>query len=558
MNQNEIDEIFEAFRNMDVAKILKYADLLEENIEITEETIEEILENHTEEEILKIIISKIEKGDYEYFLQKKNDKEARETFIELLLKSNDSKAIQQCIAERKEIGLDSYDSCRLLTNIYDIDSLIEKKELREKLNIDSFELVEIIKSSNKDTIMKLLEDNDKIQELGLSPYNIEELIKFTGDENYVKSILEDGTKTKKLGLASYNIVSLIKFLEDSEYIKSIIDDDNKMKEIGVYDSYVILELIKATNDSKYIEKILESPQKLKDFGLDDNDSKIALLKATKDAQYIDNILQNDRLGYELNSDNIIELILASNDSEYILNTIKDKKKMEDLGLGQMDIVFLKVGASNYAKDIIKQKLLNEDIEIDNNIVDLMVLTNNIDYVTDILNSQEKIEKLHITYDDKMQIIIGLTELSSEPKKFDKLRKIADKVFAEKLNESNGNQYGNKSNTINLPSNMTIGIEIESLGKMSDQIGYLSDIIGKGWECKGDGSVYEEDINQEIEHGIEVVSPILTGDAEVSSEKIKEMCKRLKLMRTIYNRQLWRSYTHRSRLFNYRKKLDKFS
>lgn len=378
------------------------------------------------------------------------------------------------------------------------------------------------------------------------------MAQYLGKEDDIKSIIEDGTKIKEWELPIYYIVKLIKSLNDPEYIKNIINNPQKMKEIGIYDPYAIFELIKSTEDSKYIESFLDDDSKLEQFEI--YDMKLELLKATGDAKYIENIIENDRFGYEIDSDNMIELILATEDYEYIWNTIKNNRKMENLGLDTVDIAFLKIKASDNARKIIEQELADQYFQIKNdNIVNLIALSIDMEYVEEILTSKEKTEKLQLNNEDIIQII---SKLAYETRNIDKLRELFDTIFKERFLKDNNNQEN--ISKINLPLNMTIGIEIETLGKMSSEIMKLSDIIGKGWICKIEGSASEVKNNEEIVYGIEVVSPILTGDTEKSSEKIKEICEKLNLMRTIHSRNLWRAYPYRSRLFNYRKKLEEFN
>ena len=70
--------------------------------------------------------------------------------------------------------------------------------------------------------------------------------------------------------------------------------------------------------------------------------------------------------------------------------------------------------------------------------------------------------------------------------------------------------------------MTVGIEIESEGKNSSVIEGSNIEKKSGWESKGDGS---------LEDGVEVVSPILSGDNENRTQEVKKICRRLNRLRT---------------------------
>jgi hypothetical protein len=72
--------------------------------------------------------------------------------------------------------------------------------------------------------------------------------------------------------------------------------------------------------------------------------------------------------------------------------------------------------------------------------------------------------------------------------------------------------------INIPAEMTVGIEIESVGSMSRQVQDLKTLILGDWEAKKDGSL--SDINGEP--GVEVTSPILHGDDPEINNKISHV------------------------------------
>jgi len=74
--------------------------------------------------------------------------------------------------------------------------------------------------------------------------------------------------------------------------------------------------------------------------------------------------------------------------------------------------------------------------------------------------------------------------------------------------------------INLPSSMTIGMEIESIGKNTDFLIKTQKLILGNWKCKDDISL-QSDI--QYEKGIEVISPILTGINEKTTEEIERIC-----------------------------------
>jgi hypothetical protein len=69
--------------------------------------------------------------------------------------------------------------------------------------------------------------------------------------------------------------------------------------------------------------------------------------------------------------------------------------------------------------------------------------------------------------------------------------------------------------VDIPDDMTVGIEIESIGSYSKEIQNLKTLIFTEWEAKKDGSLG----NDEGIPGVEVTSPILRGDDPEINNKI---------------------------------------
>ena len=169
------------------------------------------------------------------------------------------------------------------------------------------------------------------------------------------------------------------------------------------------------------------------------------------------------------------------------------------------------------------------------IFDLIIATNDSDYIKSIIDSKEKRKKLNLNDEDIVHLIVA----TDDP---DYMKKYLDEIGNEDITI----EYNEK---VVLPEDMTIGIEIESEGENSVILRNLSGFIEKGWEHKNDGS---------LSNGIEIVSPILTGDNEKTSNSIKNVCTYLNKLRTDCIRKMWGTYSYRCRLFNYTKELDEFN
>ena len=155
-----------------------------------------------------------------------------------------------------------------------------------------------------------------------------------------------------------------------------------------------------------------------------------------------------------------------------------------------------------------------------------------EYIKNIIESKEKREEYGFDNDDIIDFLSFIRD-----------KKLMMDCVKTLKKEQRTNEY-NKN--IELPENMTIGIEIESEGRCSKRILKLTNIIEEKWECKIETSVPE---------GVEVVSPILTGNNEKNSQEIKNVCETLKILRTNCNRRMWSTCTYRGRLFNNKRKLD---
>ena len=101
----------------------------------------------------------------------------------------------------------------------------------------------------------------------------------------------------------------------------------------------------------------------------------------------------------------------------------------------------------------------------------------------------------------------------------------------------------KNEQIILPSNMKVGIEIESVGTASSYILENKYNFGKdNFFSKIEPSVYQKKDLVITAEGLEATSPIFTGNFKEASESIKRVCAKLALMRSKCRRKMWWSHT----------------
>lgn len=387
------------------------------------------LEDMNDERAVKIwkdLMSKIERGDYNHFLQLiKNN---HDHLILLMKFSSKSEDIKSLVEDSDKLGIPEYEVLDLIKATHDVEYIKSYIRDREKFGIAHYDVIDLIKSTHDSNYIKsCIEDRKNLR---LSPTEVGDLIEATHDVKYIKSCISD---RKKYGMPLHNIAQLIKSTQDSEYIKKCIEENSKNLGLPLYE---IVDLIKTTKDSEYIKECIADKEK---FRLLPNDI-IELIKTTQDNDYIKECVKN-RTKLNLSKYYIVDLIKTTKDQEYIKKCITD------------------------------MEFIRED---KSTTVELILASGDINFIQDCENS-----------------------LDLEQKDIEKLR-----MFTTE-------------SKINLPPNMTIGIEIETEGKENDNSELIKNSLrDTSWKAKGDGSLV---------NGTEVVSPILTSkDGNVSNE-IKSVC-----------------------------------
>ena len=378
------------------------------------------------------------------------------------------------------------------------------KYFKTKLS-SKFMITFITYFQNKDLIKEFVKNRQKYR---FEPNEVARLIKATGDVAYIKECIE---KWQEYNFSANAIVSLLQAAKDSEYIKKYIENRHQF---GI-PSWKISTLLQATEDSEYIKQCIENRQ---EFGFPRWEIP-SLIRATGDSEYIKQCIERNQ-EFELPSWEIVSLIRATGDSEYIKQCIK---KRQEYGL-EPDEVALLIGETKdreYIKECIEKR--QEYDFAKNNVLDLIEATGDSEYVKECIKNRQKYDfskknllelieligdseyikkciedrqEYHFTKDE----VLGLIEATGEPTF---IKKYIDEHMEERK----------KSKDINLPADMTIGIEIEA----ENGIRTLNDIIDKKWELKGDGS---------LQQGLEVISPILKGDTH-SVDEIYDTCSILK-------------------------------
>lgn len=302
MNSEEIDRIFEAYKNDDMEYIWNCAEM---NYPIS------VIYLKT---VCKKVVKKIEQGDFKYFLTKKQgDVSDVEVFVELLQYSSNIQEKKKCIKQRKELGLGSRDMVKLIIGTNDLHYMKKCIKQREKIGINSSDIVNLIKEIGSSAFAKkcikqreklgleydhicdlinlfeddleLIKEFIKQENINLESESIVELIKKIDDSDYTKECILQG---KNIGLNSENIEKLIKEINDLEFTKKCIMHGENMD----LPSYDIINLIYEIDDPNFTKKCITE---YKELGIHDLDLK--KLKMIHDDTYLNKILNENEEKY---------------------------------------------------------------------------------------------------------------------------------------------------------------------------------------------------------------------------------------------------------------------
>ena len=273
--------------------------------------------------------------------------------------------------------------------------------------------------------------------------DIIELIIKTEDTEFIKQCVEDTELVDTI----FERMELIVATKDIEYIKNCLKDSN----CG-FDLYDQMSLIRKTKNTDFVKECLESPSFSWTWK-----QKIPLLLATQDIRYIKDSLEKDTFDLGENKylaeERLLYIIANMDDPEKIKELIEDKELIAD-------------------KNLIKNEA---------SIVTLILRTKDEDYIKECINNKE----------------LGLSESSkSASLTLGESRDIIEERFAN---------IG--KNRIELPENMTIGMEIESVGNNSMLI--IEGFSYGDWKSKKEWDLGEE--------GCEVISPPMNSTEEYSQQ-----------------------------------------
>ncbi len=414
-----------------------------------------------------------------------------------------------------ELGLDKYAITALIKATGDVQEYLFDWQNKEDETL-VFNIGNVIKAKCGDIESYLT--TERVLRFGLDQYAITGLIKAIG---IPKKYLFDW-QDKENGVLVFSIGNVIK--AEGGNIESYLTPENiekfhlrinniidliiatghveryltleKIRELNLYKA-VIPFLIKKTGD---IEKYL-TPEKMAEFGLNEEDIS-SLVKETGNAEKYKFKWQTNLVF------NMANLIKATGDIDSYLTP----EKVVAFNLNNIDITRLVKATVNPEKYLFDWQD-KEDKALRLNIANVIKGTGDIEgYLT-----PEKIAELGLDLSDIVNLIRATGNIESylTPKKIEELGLSEGDVAYLKLLAGfkiEDSDFEDDKKKIKLPKNMTIGVEIESEGPCSTQIKKYGVI--KDWKCEDDRS---------LTYGVEMISPILTGDTDKSSLSIKKIC-----------------------------------
>jgi hypothetical protein len=389
---------------------------------------------------------------------------------------------------------------------YGLGSLVRDKALQDKYNSFSSNEEERDEDEFDKTLILVTKDiYQQVKEANLTDYMLEVGMKMEGDNqdtllnfmpNYNLTV-EQATNLLPKTNNIYLKAALISATHDSNYMKQCILDKTIRN-----DSVAVIELIKNTKDLAFMKKCFEDDDLIRYY------MKTELLKeiGKLDINYVEDYITNNS---DVSNNSLVKLIMDIGNEDYTKKCLTNSK----LALNFNN----KIALVNSIKDIdYCKKYVSKAIDDNININDIVPIISKIDdplYVKGIINKYK---------DDLMTLamkdLVVATKDSSLMKEFlvnydDRLREIdkLEVVLALKDDAYFKDKYfpplKDSDSKIDLPRDMTIGVEIEAKG-----VNYRGNILD--FLAKEDGSLGN--------NSLEVVSPILHSSLE-DSKKIYGIC-----------------------------------
>ena len=342
---------------------------------------------------------------------------------------------------------------------------------------------------------------EKQQEMG-NDCDLTILISYSSDFDKMQQLIED---SEKYGLGQYQIsdlyVGLLRSPEHRHIAEELFTDGDKCRKSGMRNSYYLTKILCAIKDTNIVDNFINNSDLIeidRNYPFDSDSDKI--LFSPRD---------------------IAEIVASTGDQEYIGRHFSDEELSSRFGYNTEDLAILAIASKDEAK---MREVLNIKYNIYNSeiMIDLLYALND---DQEIAQAIAQPEWYGITVNDVCRIAYERKYPREMLERFPTFSNSPEGKVALSLIVGDENfddiplDYTDVE--IDLPEDMTIGVEIESLGKYAKAVHYRKKI--EGWSAKEDGSIH----GNSDEKGVEVVSPILKGDNKETTRNIQKVTGILK-------------------------------
>lgn len=307
---------------------------------------------------------------------------------------------------------------------------------------------------------------------------IEEFFSFMSHSSKVDDIKKILAEKDKWNIPLHCLKDLIIATKDSSYMMEFIENDENLKRLKERPEYIIGIIEATNNENNYITEIIENKPKREKFGFNSNDlAELVVAMKGKKQNYVESIIEAKE-EYGFSQEEIVAIITRGGEPQYIKSILEDDNNVKEFGLTS------------------------------NQIIDLIIATDDSEYIKGYINSKEKVKYFGFNKHELGRLCLATKDLLYI-EEYIKQNQLKDSEITDRK--------------VKLPAEMTIGVEIESEGIASREFLSLKDgIIEDGWKATQDLS---------IDNGVEIVSPILKGQDEKTTESIKRVCKTLQIFRS---------------------------
>lgn len=460
---------------------------------------------------------------------------------ELIKSLDDIVYKKNCVDNGKKFKLNNSNKMEIIENINEVEYFIKCIERKKEIGLHNNDIFELIKLTKKSEFIKnCIEECKTNNKYKLKPKQILELIFQINDEKFMQKCIEN---RKDYELSTNQVFEILLKIKDVEFLKTCIKKRNELD----LNKNQIVEIIKKTNDIKFIKKCIFNKEQFGFLGMHIFD----LIKEIEDVNFLKKcIYLNDKL--KLESYMIKGLINVIDDEKFTKKCIIDYKK---IGINSYTTVNL-IETLNDEKFTKKCILNNKKLGLDSNLI--KGLTAKLKNKKDIKEVISKAKKIGLSSND----IISLIKLIGNEKYTQKCILKAKKIGLESCDITelivnikdrkfvndcikNYNKIGINKNDyhymqilyddnyfketelqktktkINLPPEMTIGMEIESCGRSKDLMERLRDKFFTDWNVDTDITIKPD---KKSEVGTEISSPIFKGNHEKNTKEIVNVCK----------------------------------